>query len=231
MSRRSGAEKYKGPGLAVQWVEIEGPLHDTWPPASHRRLFGDLPQAPVAGRDRNRVRGRLEAAPGRCRADPPRLHPPRLSAAGDRRRRQAVPRPREGQAGRRRTRSSRRCASASRPCWSRRTSCSSARSPASSTTSPWPAGCRTSCGVRCPTRNCSPSPSRESCASRTRSASRSSACSRTRRRRPSPRTSPASGSACATSTPRCPTACSTRSSTTCSRCRWSRRRSCSSTKC
>src|SRR5436190_18439635 len=40
-----GADKYKGPGLNVQWVEIEGPLHDTWPPISHRRLFGDLPQA------------------------------------------------------------------------------------------------------------------------------------------------------------------------------------------
>ena len=33
-----------------------------------------------------------------------------------------------------------------------------------STTSPWPAGCRTSCGVRCPTRNCSPSPRRANCA-------------------------------------------------------------------
>ena len=82
--------------------------------------------------------------------------------AGDRRGRQAVPRPREGQAGREVTRSSRRCASASRPCWCRRTSCSCARSPASSTTSPWPAGCRTSCGVRCPTRNCSRSPNRAS---------------------------------------------------------------------
>jgi Protein of unknown function (DUF1592)/Protein of unknown function (DUF1588)/Protein of unknown function (DUF1587)/Protein of unknown function (DUF1585)/Protein of unknown function (DUF1595)/Planctomycete cytochrome C len=40
-----GAEKYKGPGLAIQWVEIEGPLHETWPPPSHRRLFGDLTQA------------------------------------------------------------------------------------------------------------------------------------------------------------------------------------------
>jgi hypothetical protein len=39
-----GADTYKGPGLAVHWVEVEGPLHDTWPPASHRRLFGDLPQ-------------------------------------------------------------------------------------------------------------------------------------------------------------------------------------------
>jgi mono/diheme cytochrome c family protein len=40
-----GAENYKGPGLAVQWVEVEGPLHEIWPPASHRRIFGDLPQA------------------------------------------------------------------------------------------------------------------------------------------------------------------------------------------
>ena len=39
-----GAEKYEGPGLAVQWVEVEGPLNDTWPPESHRRIFGDLTQ-------------------------------------------------------------------------------------------------------------------------------------------------------------------------------------------
>jgi mono/diheme cytochrome c family protein len=49
-----GADTYEGPGLAVQWVEVEGPLHDTWPPASHRRIFGDLPQAPLLN-DRNRV--------------------------------------------------------------------------------------------------------------------------------------------------------------------------------
>ena len=42
-----GADKYEGPGLAVQWVEVEGPLHDTWPPASHRRIFGDLAQKPA----------------------------------------------------------------------------------------------------------------------------------------------------------------------------------------
>jgi mono/diheme cytochrome c family protein len=40
--------KYKGPGLLVQWVEVEGPLLDAWPPESHRRLFGNLPFAPVA---------------------------------------------------------------------------------------------------------------------------------------------------------------------------------------
>jgi hypothetical protein len=31
------------PGLAVEWIEIEGPLHDRWPPAAQTALFGDLP--------------------------------------------------------------------------------------------------------------------------------------------------------------------------------------------
>jgi len=42
---KTGAEKYAGAGLAVQWIDVEGPLHDAWPPESHRRIFGDLPQA------------------------------------------------------------------------------------------------------------------------------------------------------------------------------------------
>jgi mono/diheme cytochrome c family protein len=46
-ARKVGPENYKGPGLAVQWVEVEGPLYDTWPPASHRRIFGDLAQTRV----------------------------------------------------------------------------------------------------------------------------------------------------------------------------------------
>ncbi|MFO0805271.1 MAG: DUF1592 domain-containing protein [Gemmataceae bacterium] len=42
-----GAEKWGGPGLAVHYVDIEGPLHDQWPPTSHRRIFGDLEQKPA----------------------------------------------------------------------------------------------------------------------------------------------------------------------------------------
>lgn len=42
--KQVGGEKWEGPGLAIQYVEIEGPLNDSWPPESHRRLFGDLPQ-------------------------------------------------------------------------------------------------------------------------------------------------------------------------------------------
>lgn len=32
-----------GIGLAIQWVEVEGPLYETWPPEGHRTLFGDVP--------------------------------------------------------------------------------------------------------------------------------------------------------------------------------------------
>ena len=51
-----GADKYEGPGLAVEWVEVEGPLFDRWPPESHRRIFADMPQEPASDRDwRNQV--------------------------------------------------------------------------------------------------------------------------------------------------------------------------------
>lgn len=31
------------PGLALNWLELEGPLHEEWPPQSYRVIFGDLP--------------------------------------------------------------------------------------------------------------------------------------------------------------------------------------------
>jgi hypothetical protein len=46
--QRTGAENYQGPGVVFQWVEVEGPLQDSWPPPSYRLLFGDMPQAPAA---------------------------------------------------------------------------------------------------------------------------------------------------------------------------------------
>ncbi len=48
-----GADGWDGPGLAVEWVEIEGPINDVWPPESHRRIFGGLPQAPAPKRDQS----------------------------------------------------------------------------------------------------------------------------------------------------------------------------------
>ncbi len=50
---RVGAENYKGPGLVVQWVEIEGPLLESWPPRSHQQIFGDMKQKPVSDPDRS----------------------------------------------------------------------------------------------------------------------------------------------------------------------------------
>jgi hypothetical protein len=43
ISKWNDAVNEKGPGLAAQWVEIEGPLYEQWPPESQRRVFGDLP--------------------------------------------------------------------------------------------------------------------------------------------------------------------------------------------
>lgn len=42
-AEKGRSSQYQGPGIAIDWLDIEGPTHDTWPPASHRLLFGDLP--------------------------------------------------------------------------------------------------------------------------------------------------------------------------------------------
>jgi hypothetical protein len=42
-SQKGRAKEYQGPGIAIDWLDVEGPVHDTWPPANHARLFGDAP--------------------------------------------------------------------------------------------------------------------------------------------------------------------------------------------
>jgi len=39
----TGPKNYKGPGVVVQWVEVEGPIQKSWPPPSVAKLFGDTP--------------------------------------------------------------------------------------------------------------------------------------------------------------------------------------------
>lgn len=39
--------QYVSQGVALDWFEIEGPLFASWPPESHKRLFGDLPIGPL----------------------------------------------------------------------------------------------------------------------------------------------------------------------------------------
>ena len=42
-SRKGRAMAFTGPGIACDWLDIEGPLHEVWPPVAHRVLFGELP--------------------------------------------------------------------------------------------------------------------------------------------------------------------------------------------
>ena len=44
-SRKGRAMAFTGPAIVSDWLEVEGPIHDVWPPISHQRLFGDLPFA------------------------------------------------------------------------------------------------------------------------------------------------------------------------------------------
>ncbi len=39
-----GNDEFARPEMLVEWFEIEGPLHDAWPPASHTNIFIESPQ-------------------------------------------------------------------------------------------------------------------------------------------------------------------------------------------
>jgi hypothetical protein len=43
-----GADKYTGPGLVIQWVDVEGPILESWPPPGHKAIFGDLKQTRIS---------------------------------------------------------------------------------------------------------------------------------------------------------------------------------------
>lgn len=55
--RRVGANSYDGPGLAIQHVELEGPLVDEFPSRGHRLVFGDIRRVEISPRNpRDRTR-------------------------------------------------------------------------------------------------------------------------------------------------------------------------------
>ena len=41
-NRKGRAMAFTGPGIACDWLDVEGPLYDIWPPLGHRALFGNL---------------------------------------------------------------------------------------------------------------------------------------------------------------------------------------------
>ena len=83
----SGESRDHRPGIAIDWFESEGPLHETWPPASHRRLFGDLPIKPFDTdlQGKPPIRATVEhskwAWPGRPDIPPRELNPPLATVA------------------------------------------------------------------------------------------------------------------------------------------------------
>ncbi len=53
------------PGIACDYVEVEGPLYESWPPKSHVRLFGDLPLLEFKPADHPGVQPPTRAPPRR----------------------------------------------------------------------------------------------------------------------------------------------------------------------
>jgi hypothetical protein len=71
--------KHVGPGIALDWLEVEGPLHDAWPPTGHARLFGGLPFVPLDAVPRAKAKAKGKNAPPADVHLPPR--PPKDALA------------------------------------------------------------------------------------------------------------------------------------------------------
>lgn len=52
-----GAENYKGAGVAVKWIEAEGPIHEHWPPTATTELLGDIELKKLDNPEWDPVRG------------------------------------------------------------------------------------------------------------------------------------------------------------------------------
>lgn len=55
-SRKGHAMAFAGPAIAVDWLDVEGPLNEIWPPRSHRAIFGELPIEEFVAKDHPDVR-------------------------------------------------------------------------------------------------------------------------------------------------------------------------------
>ena len=65
-------QTYTGPGVVVQWIEVEGPILKSWPPPSVAKIFGDTPLKEIPKDkqfDVNGTRRVYELVPGDAKAD------------------------------------------------------------------------------------------------------------------------------------------------------------------
>ena len=74
-SRQGRAMAFTGPGIACDWLDIEGPLHEVWPPRAHKLIFGELPIMEFKAAENPGVRAPLrkpvrQIGAGRNRPDP-----------------------------------------------------------------------------------------------------------------------------------------------------------------
>ena len=53
-----GAKNYAGSGLALQWVDVEGPIVESWPPPSVKLVFGDVPVVELEKKKQRYANGR-----------------------------------------------------------------------------------------------------------------------------------------------------------------------------
>ena len=73
---KDNAMGFTGPAIACDYFDVEGPIHDVWPPRSHQALFGDLPLAEFDPKANPKVKApkrkpaRQEMGAGRNRPDP-----------------------------------------------------------------------------------------------------------------------------------------------------------------
>ncbi|NQV25092.1 MAG: DUF1587 domain-containing protein [Rhodopirellula sp.] len=73
--KKKRAMEFTGPGVSVDWLDVEGPLYDSWPPRSHQVLFDDLPLAEFKAAEHPNVRAPRRVRPrqigaGQNRPDP-----------------------------------------------------------------------------------------------------------------------------------------------------------------
>ncbi len=53
-SLKERQKDFRGPGVVVQWVEVDGPIINQWPPQSHQQLWSDIETRPIQDAKPNR---------------------------------------------------------------------------------------------------------------------------------------------------------------------------------